>query len=211
MSVLEDPTVTPSPARSLTRVLTPLLAVAALVGCAALNHLNSDVSTYSQWPSDRKPASYAFERLPSQQARPQQQQRLEDAARRAIEGVGFTPAADNKVADVSVQLGARVAANDRSPYDDPFWWRGGLYHARYGRGAWGHGFGLGFSSPTYEREVALLIRDRKSGQALYEARATNDGGSPSIDSLLPAMYEAALKDFPGGGVNPRRVSTEITK
>jgi Domain of unknown function (DUF4136) len=198
----------------MTRTLTTVLAGAALTGCAALNNLNSDVSTYSQWPSDRKPASYAFERLPSQQARPEQQQRLEDSARRAVEGAGFTPAADDKNADVSIQLGARVAAYDRSPYDDPFWWRGGLYHARHWRGGyWGPGFGLHYSSPsyTYEREVALLIRDRKTGQALYEARATSDGGSSSIDSLLPAMYEAALKDFPHGGVNPRRVTTEITK
>ena len=195
----------------MTRTLTTVLTAAALAGCAALNNLNSDVSTYSQWPSDRKPASYAFERLPSQQARPEQQQRLEDAARRAVEGAGFTPAADDRGADVSIQLGARVSANDRSPYDDPFWWRGGLYHGRYWRGYWGPGFGPHYISPSYEREVALLIRDRKTGQALYEARATNDGGSSSIDSLLPAMYEAALKDFPNGGVNPRRVTTEITK
>ena len=42
-----------------------------------------------------------------------------------------------------------------------------------------------------EREVALLIRDRKNGQLLYEARASNAGPSASIDYLLPAMFEAA--------------------
>ena len=63
--------------------------------------------------------------------------------------------------------------------------------------------------PSYEREVAVLIRDKKSGEPLYEARATNDGGSPSINALLGAMYEAALKDFPAGGANPRRVTTPI--
>jgi Domain of unknown function (DUF4136) len=193
------------------RMTSVAAAALALAGCAALHNLNSDVSTYSQWPSDRKPASYAFERLPSQQARPERQLRLEDAARHAVEGAGFTPAADDNSADVSIQLGARVAGYERSPYDDPFWWRGGLHHARYWRGHWGPGFGMYYSSPSYEREVALLIRDRKTGQALYEARATNDGGSPTIDSLLPAMYEAALKDFPNGGVNPRRVTTEITR
>jgi hypothetical protein len=191
--------------------LSLLIAAAALSGCATFNNLNNDVSTYSQWPAQRKPASYAFERLPSQQARPDEQQRLEDAARGAIEAAGFSAAADAKAAEFVVQLGARVNANDRSLYDDPFWWRGGLYYSRHGRGFWGPGFGMGFTTPTYEREVAVLIRDRQSGQPLYEARASNDGASPSINSLLPAMFEAAMKDFPHAGVNPRKVTTQISK
>jgi hypothetical protein len=197
------------------KTLSLAAAALTLTGCAAFRNLNSEVSSYGQWPADRKPASYVFERLPSQQARPEQQQALETAARRAVESAGFTPAADDKTADVSIQLGARVSANDRSPYDDPFWWRGGVYyshHPRLGRGGfWGPGLGVQFATPTYEREVALLIRDRKTGQALYEARASNDGASPSINSLLPAMFEAALKDFPTGGVNPRNVSVELTR
>jgi len=55
----------------------------------------------------------------------------------------------------------------------------------------------------------MLIRDRKTGQALFEGHATNEGGTSGIDALLPAMYEAVLKDFPQGGVNPRRITTEI--
>jgi hypothetical protein len=190
------------------------LVAAALVlsGCAAFNNLSCDVSSYGQWPADRKPASYTFERLPSQQARPEQQQLLEAAARPAIEAAGFSPAADDKSADVSIQVGARVSANERSPYEDPFWWRGGLFyshHGRVGRGFWGPGFGMQYSSPVYEREVALLIRDRKSGQPLYESRASNDSASPVINSLLPAMFEAALKDFPNTALSPRRVTVPI--
>lgn len=197
------------------KLFTLMAAALALSACAALRNLDSDVSSYGQWPADRKPASYVFERLPSQQARPEQQQALEDAARRAVESAGFTLATDAKSADVSIQLGARVSASDRSPFDDPFWWRGGLnhwpysHHSRLGRGYWGPSFGLQFATPSYEREVALLIRDRKTGQPLYEARASNGGASPAINSLLPAMFEAALKDFPSGGINPRRVTVEI--
>ena len=195
-----------------------LIVAAALGGCAGMNQLSSDVSTFSQWPAQRKPGTYTFERLPSQQANPDQQRTLEDAAARAMESAGFTAATDARSADVSVQLGARVNAQDRSPYDDPFWWRGGLYRSSFNRPypRAGFGFGFGFGGfgysgmPSYEREVAVLIRDKKSGEPLYEARATNDGGSPSINSLLGAMYEAALKDFPAGGTNPRRVTTPIT-
>ena len=201
------------------KFLTILATTVALSACASFNELRSDVSTYSLWPADLKPGTYAFERLPSQQTNVEQQGLLEDAAHRAMQQAGFTPAADPKTADVTVTLGARVTAYDRSPYDDPFWWRGGLYSSRfYGypypypyRSAFGLHFGVPFGpSTTYEREVALLIRDRQSGQPLYEARVTNDGYSPSINSLLAAMFEAGMKDFPAGGANPRRVVTPIT-
>jgi hypothetical protein len=197
------------------RTLTLLIAAVALAGCASLNSLTSEVSSFSQWPAERKPGSYTFERLPSQQTRPEQQQLLEDSARAALEAAGFTPAADAKDAAFVVQLGARVNATERHYYDDPLWWHGGLYYHRFGR-PWpyyGSGVGIGFAIPstTYEREVAVLIRDRSSGVPLYETRASNDGGSPSIKSLLPAMFEAAMKDFPAGSVTPRQVTTEIAK
>jgi hypothetical protein len=211
---------------ALNRLLTTFsLAGAALLlgGCAAFNNLNNEVSTYGEWPSGRKAATYAFDRLPSQAAQPQREQMLEDAARGAIEIAGFTPAADVASADYLMQLGARVSLNDPWYYDDPLWWRGGArWHRGYGRygpryvgGFWGPGWGPGWgayeTSASFEREVAVLIRDRRTGQILYEARASNVGPSSGIDYLLPAMFEAALKDFPSGGPNPRKVTTQISK
>lgn len=195
----------------------PMLAAAlALCGCAAMNRIDSDVATYSHWPADRKPSTYAFERLPSQQAHPEQQQLLEDAARPAIEAAGFRPADDPKAADVTVQVGARITQTDRSPFDDPFWWGPGFYRPfPYGRGgrvwfgpSWRYR-GSYFDNYSYEREVALLIRDRKSGEPLYEASATNDGLTPMVATALPAMFEAALKEFPNSGPNPRRISVDV--
>lgn len=191
-------------------------ALAALAGCASLDTLDSDVSTYSRWPAGRAPATYAFERLPSQQAYPQQAQVLEDSARRAIEGAGFVAAAEGAAPDVSIQLGARITETDRSPFDDPYWYGPGAFHrplayGRFGRpywgpppfGYWGAGY---YDLPYYQREVAVLIRDKRSGEPLYEARANSDGTSPSVSTLLPAMFSAALKDFPNGGAaNPHRV------
>jgi hypothetical protein len=199
-----------------------LFGIAALTlllgGCAAFNNLNNEVSTFGPWPAERKPASFVFERLPSQQQHPEHQQQLEDAARGALEAAGFRAAADAGSAEYQMQLGARVTSNDPWIYNEPLFWRGGWRYGynRWGRGPfWGMhgGFGYGFydGPVTFDREVALLIRDRKTGQLLYEARATNAGPSPEVDYLLPAMFEAALKDFPAVGPNPRTVTTQISK
>lgn len=183
--------------------------VAALTACAGMNAVDSDVSTFSQWPAERKPTTYAFERLPSQQARAQEQGELEAMARPALATAGFTEVADAKTADVTVQIGARISRTDRSPYDDPFWWRGGLYYSRWGRPFWGPSFAMTYESPRYDREVAVLIRDRPTGQPLYEARASSDGLSSGSAPLLGAMFQAAMKDFPHTGINPRRVTVQL--
>ena len=202
------------------RTVATVIAAAALGGCASLYNVDADVSSFSRWPVGRGAATYAFERLPSQQAQPQQAQMLEDAARRAIEGSGFVAAPEGAVADVTVQLGARITETDRSPFDDPFWYGGrGIWHrpfvyGRYGRPFWGPGWRRGyfdssFDSSYYEREVAVLIRDKRSGEPLYEARAESQGPTTGLTTVLPALFVAAMKDFPAGSTtNPHRITVE---
>lgn len=200
-----------------------VLALATLLGgCASFNQLNNEVSSFGPWPAERQPASYAFERLPSQATQPEQQQLLEDAASGALQQAGFAPGADPQKVEYQVQLDARVTGNDPWAHNDPLFWRGGLrrgyggyYHGGWGStGFPGHGWGLGwgpFDRPrTFEREVVVLIRDRRTSQLLYETRASNNALSASIDSVLPAMFEAAMKDFPRVGPNPRRVTVPLS-
>jgi len=188
-------------------------------GCASFNQLNNEVSTFGAWPAQRAPATYVFERLPSQAGHPERQQQLEDAARGAVEAAGFKPAADPAQADVTMQLAAHVSLNDPWYYNDPFPWRGSLRfgagwgHSRWGRSGWGTGFGFGYgvdSLTAFEREVAVLIRDRKTGELLYEARASNNGSSTGINALLPAMFRAAMQGFPATGPNPRNVVVQVS-
>lgn len=181
-----------------------------LAGCASMNQLTSEVSSFSQWPTERKPGSYAFERLPSQQSRPTQQQVLEEAARHALAGAGFRPTADTGSAEFKVQLSARAALIESSTFEDPFWWHYELVPGRPHHGPyWRRSPAYRFDTSRYDREVALLIRDRKSGQVLYETRASNEGNTPAVGALLPAMFDAALKDFPHGGLNPRSVTIPL--
>jgi hypothetical protein len=207
------------------RTLMALAGAGLLAACASLNTLQADVASYGSWPGERKPGTYAFERLPSQQARADVQQRLEDAAHPALEAAGFTAAAPGATPDVLVQLGARITRYDRSPWDDPLWWRGGFGYWRgrpwlapypygYPFGPYGYPFGSPYGSyydsPRYDREVALLLRDRGDGKPLYEARARSEGTTSGGDELLSAMFKAALADFPQSGSVPHSVTVKLS-
>lgn len=191
--------------------LTVLLAAAALSGCAALNSVTSDVSSFGEWPTARKPGSYAFERLPSQQTRAAETEALEAAARPALQKAGFTAVATGAEPDVLVQVGSRVGRTEPT-WAAPIWWGGSFGYYRHG--PWiGPRWGLNFQHDAlrYDREVAVLIRDRSSGKPLFEARASNEGSAYSAGSTtLAAMFEAAMVDFPRLGMNPRRVSVPLT-
>ena len=191
--------------------LTLLLAAAALSGCAALNSVTSDVSSFGEWPSARKPGTFAFERLPSQQSRAAETDALEAAARPALQKAGFTAVAAGAEPDVLVQVGSRVGRSE-PVWAGPIWW-GGSY-GYYRHGPWiGPRWGLNFQYDAlrYDREVAVLIRDRSSGKPLFEARASNEGNASSASgTTLAAMFEAAMLDFPRLGMNPRRVSVPLT-
>lgn len=194
-----------------------LVAMLAASGCAT--EISSDVSTFGSWPADRQPDTYVFERLPSQQDQPDQQ-RMEDAARSAIESAGFKPAPEAQTADVVVLLGTRVTASYSSPFDDPIWWGGGLYHPRFGHagfvgfgGGFGRGypFGLDDSLRRHVREVSVLIRDRKSGRVVYETRASSDGVLQLTPALMTAMFQAAMTPFPGTDTKARSVTTPLER
>lgn len=188
------------------------VALAALSACSGPYTIRSEVTSFGNWPADRKPGSYAFERLPSQQQEGSRHAELEDAAREALEKAGFKPAASSKSADVLVSLGIRVSAQDRAPWDDPLWWRwhGNINYWRYGpywRPLPGYGYGYGLDR-RYDRDVALLLRDRGSSEPLYEARASNDGLTQGDPQIISAMFEAALSDFPRSRAEPHSVSVQ---
>jgi Domain of unknown function (DUF4136) len=196
--------------------LAMLVASAVLTGCAALNTVTSDVTTFSEWPAGRQPGRYAFERLPSQKADATRTADLEAAATKALEKAGFTAAPDAAQADVIVQIGARISRTEISPWDDPLWWRwgGGYWRSptwrRGPRSAFYGGFNAEWYSPRYERNVAVLLRDRASNTPLFEAHAQTEGGSSGDAALLGAMFEAALQGFPAKDAqNPRRVSVSL--
>jgi hypothetical protein len=200
-----------------------LLAPALLAGCAGLHVVGSTVASYGSWPDGAAPDTYAFDRLPSQQADPARQQAIEAAAAQALADAGFRPAADGAKASVTVQVGARVERFESDPWNDPFW-SPGLHRYGYpgwyrpwGPGPYGHFRHGGFWGPGpylpepdfYEREVALLIRDAATGKPLYETRASSSGNLNGGPRLLAAMFDAAMKDFPQAVPQPHDVGVDL--
>ncbi len=187
-----------------------LVAGAGLSGCANLNMLSSEVTTFGSWPAERKPASFAFDRLPSQQARLADQEAVEKMALPALQAAGFVLAAEGSKPDVLVQLGARFDRQQRSPWDDPLWMN--PWGPRWGMTPWAGPrwrYDPNLIRPDYQREVAVLIRDRNSGEALYEARATTDGATQGSPAIFSAMFSAALQAFPATQAEPHLVRAAL--
>lgn len=216
-----------TPFLNLARSAALATAALALGGCASFNNLTTEVSTFGSWSTDRKPSTYAFERLPSQEVRPSHQMALETAARGALERAGFVAVTDPATADYLMQIGARVNVTQPWVYNEPLFlyggWRGGRWgrgpgwggfdnfgYGAYGRYGYGAGYGYGYPA-SFEHESALLIRDRRTGQLLYEARANFTGGAPSVNYLLSTLFDSSMKDFPAVGPNPRDVTVPIAK
>ncbi len=199
-----------------------LAAAALLAGCASMNAVDTSVATFGAWPADIPPGTYAFDRLPSQQADMPRQQSLENAAAQALAMAGFRPAADGAKPEMMIQIGARTERFEQAPWDDPFWWGGPRRFGYRGwaspgpYGPWGpYGYRQGLWAPfppapdVYLHEVALLIRDANTGKALYETRATTDGYSSGGDRLLAAMFDASMKDFPRTNDKAHNVRVEL--
>lgn len=192
------------------------LALAALLAGCAATQLDANVHTVGAWPQGRVPGTFAFERLPSQQARADEQGRLEAAAQPALERAGFKPAAGAQP-DVLVQVADRsmqgwMAGPD--PFFGPPWGGPPVYGGRWRSGpwgpGWGGGYGFGGNVPFSLTEVSVLILDARSQTPLYESRALNDGAQPD-QITREALFAAALKDFPFNAVSPRRVTVGLPK
>ena len=183
------------------------LALFLLAGCASTYNLDNTVQSFSQIPALPQPATYRFERLPSQQSA--QQQQLETFADPALNAVGLRR--DDANPRFSVQISARVA-QELSPFADPW---GPYGHFAFGGWGWHRhwGMGLGWTYPPepswFHREVNVVVRDLSANKVVYESRAINDGPYFDPPQVLPAMFSAALQGFPNPPSGPRQVNIQI--
>jgi hypothetical protein len=183
-----------------------LLAAGALwlSGCASTYTLDNRVQSFTQLTEVPTPATFRFERLPSQ-VQDLNQAQLEALADPALYQAGFRR--DDANPRYSVHVSATIMRT-LSPWADP-WWNGWGWGYGYGRHHAYYGMWSGMDYPWYHREVSVIIRDLSSNRVVYETRAINDGPWHDSQNVLPAMFQAALQGFPAPPPGPRVVNIQM--
>jgi hypothetical protein len=191
------------------------LALSLLTGCASMRLVDSDVVSVAAVPPGMslQGAKYRFERLPSQVHNPEAGL-AEQQAQAAMTAVGMVR--DDTGATLSVMVGFNGTQYLADPWGRPL---GTGWHP-YGSIAIGPGFGshiglgmgMRFPPPThYRREVSLIMRDLKSGQVVYETRASHSGPWSDSVSIFATLFQAALANFPNPPAGPRRVNIQLPR
>lgn len=188
------------------RLILLVLIACIASGCASTSGWRVDVSSYTQWPEAKKPQTFAFERLPSQQSQLQRQTQLEAAALPALQSAGFEWESDANKADVLIQLSTNTAQLTPQVYPTTSFSIGQYWGSRrHGGGLyWAPSFGLNYAPTRYEHSASLLIRQANSNQILYETSASITTYAPDANQW-PVLFTAMLKDFPKPAISPRTV------
>jgi len=194
-----------------------ILAAGLLSGCASMRIVDSDVVSVVAAPAGMslQGAKYRFERLPSQANNPEAGL-AEQQAQAAMAAVGLVR--DDANAQLSVLVGfagTQYLADAWGRPLPPGAWSPYYGSISMGRGIGpnvGLGMGMRFPPPTqYRREVSLIMRDLKSGQVVYETRATHDGPWADSAQVFATLFQAAMANFPNPPAGLRRVNIEIPR
>ncbi len=196
-----------------------LLLVAAsalLAGCATGYKLDNAVQSFSALPVLPANPTYRFERLPSQSADQAAQSQLEALADPALFEAGLRR--DDAAPRYAVQVSAR-AARVLSPWSDPWWGNSAAFGWNLGLGVGvgrhgGVGMSLGYpifppAPPWWHREVSVLVRSLANNQVVFESRAVNEGPWHDSNTVLAAMFKAAMNGFPNPPQGLRRVDLQV--
>ena len=192
-----------------------LTLTALLGGCATSRLVDSQVLAVANVPAgvQLQGAHYRFERLPSQAANPEAGL-AEQQAEQALAAVGLVR--DDAAAQFSVLVGFQGTQYLADPWGRSLasgWTPYGSIAIGSGFGShMGLGMGMRFPPPThYRREVSLILRDLKSGQVVYETRASHSGPWSDSVPIFGILFQAALANFPNPPAGPRRVNIELPR
>jgi len=182
-----------------------LLVGSMLGGCATTRIIDSEMRSFNTSSADLPfggPFSFRFERLPSQQADAQSQERLEDIALPVLAQKGLVPDALSPHFTLELRVAVQ-AVNQANPF-----------HVHWGFGAvgndmWMHPMHMGLQPTLYRYSVHLLLRDAALKTVVFESTAVHEGPWSDHTKVLPAVLLAALQDFPQGSDTPRRVLIDL--
>ncbi len=188
-----------------------------LSACASTRVVDSEVRSFSGSVAATTPASYRFDRLPSQTGDDRAQaaqERLEALADAALADVGLTQSDSNT--RYLAQISATVEQIARTPVRRPFMpfapfspfppmgmgGVGGFHQAPLG-------FGTGMEPPWSRYLVHIVLRDASTGQVVFESAAQHTGPWADAANIVPAVLRAALRDYPNTAPQGSTVRVEV--
>jgi hypothetical protein len=177
-----------------------------LAGCASTRMIDSSVRSFNTATADlplEGPFSFRFDRLPSQQADAQAQDRLEEIALPVLAQKGLVP--DTLAPRFTLELRIAVDAINQT---DPFYAYWGF--GTIGSGLWAQPMPMGLQATRYRYTVHLLLRDAANKTVVFESTATHEGPWSDRAAVLPAVLLAAVQDFPQGSDIARRVLIDLS-
>jgi hypothetical protein len=176
-----------------------------LGGCATTRVIDSEVRSFAGVTLPAQPASYRFERLPSQDLQSYAQERLETIAQPLLESVGLRKAVTEP--KYALVMKASVEAIENPTYSRS--WKRQQWLDRDGFMRL-PSMGL-MLEPSWQRySVSLVLRDIASSQTVFESSAQHMGPWSDTQQLLPAVIRAALSDYPNAQPQPHSVFIEVS-
>ncbi len=185
----------------------------AFAGCAGTRVVDSEVRSATTGSLVQAPATYRFERLPSQQSYGEGQAQLEKVVKQALAQNGMTLLGEREGPPrYTVQIGMRTQREPRGPWVDETPPAPGSQRdfTVDGKGQ------LVMTQPMpraelpwIQREVSLRIRDAASSQVVFESSALHSGYWADGAAVLPALFTAALSGFPNPPAGPRKVVVTV--
>jgi hypothetical protein len=198
-----------------------------LSGCATT--IQTEVTTFHEWPSYAQDKSYVFERSKEQQNN-LEYLNYENLVRTELQRLGFMEAQSLQSARLKAMIGYSITARDvHLAYPvivDPYW-GGAPYPYWYGpawRGMYSPFYGpfydpFWFGPPIverreenfllYTRRFRFLLERTADGKMVYDTRVVSEGRNGSLAAIMPYLVRAAFSDFPGKSGVPRQVELKM--
>jgi hypothetical protein len=182
-----------------------VFSLLVLGGCATTRIIDSEVRSFAGVTPPAQPASYRFERLPSQDLQAPAQERLETIAQPLLESVGLRK-------EVTEPKYALVMKASVEAIENPTFSRSWKRQQWLDRDGFMRLPSMGLMlEPSWQRySVSLVLRDIASSQTVFESSAQHMGPWSDTQQLLPAVIRAALSDYPRAQPQPHSVFIEVS-
>ena len=182
-----------------------VFSLLVLGGCATTRIIDSEVRSFAGVTPPAQPASYRFERLPSQDLQSYAQERLETIAQPLLESVGLRK-------EVTEPKYALVMKASVEAIENPTFSRSWKRQQWLDRDGFMRLPSMGLMlEPSWQRySVSLVLRDIASSQTVFESSAQHMGPWSDTQQLLPAVIRAALSDYPRAQPQPHSVFIEVS-